>query len=180
MTATEAEAPSLLEQDLCTGCAACCDGTIFTYVEVSRDEEQALGDRFAMQSRETDAIFFQPCPHSVCQSCQIYTIRPETCRKFRCKTLKALRADEIESAEAFRRVDEMLRAREQLQPFLIAGETLNAARERRGQIAASAERTASETAFVLKLTAFDLLLDRYFRDPRKAMFRHKPSGQEAA
>ena len=91
-----------------------------------------------------------------------------------------MRADEIESAEAFRRVDEMLRAREQLQPFLIAGETLNAARERRGQIAASAERTASETAFVLKLTAFDLLLDRYFRDPRKAMFRHKPSGQEAA
>ncbi len=180
MTVPEADAPPLLEQDLCTGCAACCDGTLFTHVEVTRDEEQALGDRFAMQSRETDAIFFQPCPHSVCQSCQIYAIRPETCRTFRCKTLKAMRASEIESAEAFRRVDEMLKVREQLQPFLIAGETLNAARDRRAQIATKPERTAAETAFLLKLTAFDLLLDRYFRDSRKAMFLQKSSGQAAA
>lgn len=175
MTTRDAEAPPRLEQDLCTGCAACCDGTIFTYVQVSRDEEAALGDFFTMESRKDDAIFYQPCPHSVGQRCQIYTQRPETCRKFHCHTLKALRAGEIESDEAVRRVDEMLKQRGQLQADLLEGETLNQARDRRQKIASSPARTPTEITFLLKLTAFDLLLDRYFRGPRKSMFQTSQS-----
>lgn len=171
MTAMDADTPPLLEQDLCTGCAGCCDGTIFTHVEVTRDEAVALAGHFTLEARETDAIFYQPCPHSVGQRCQIYTHRPETCRKFRCKTLKALRANEIESSEAFRRVKEMLEARRQAQAHLLAGETLNQARERRQRIAVSPSRSAADMAFLLKLTALDLLLDRYFRNPGKAMFQ---------
>ncbi|MBB4612568.1 YkgJ family cysteine cluster protein [Novosphingobium taihuense] len=170
MTTRETAAPPQLEQDLCTGCAACCDGTIFGYVEVSRDEEVALGGLFTMESRKDDAIFYQPCPHSVGQRCQIYSRRPETCRKFHCHTLKALRGGEIESGEAVRRVDQMLKQREQLQADLLKDETLNQARNRRQMIASSQERTPTEMTFLLKLTAFDLLLDRYFRDPRKSMF----------
>lgn len=167
--------PPLLEQDLCTGCAACCDGTMFSYVELEGDEAERLGHVFAVASGPSGPVFHQPCPHSVGQRCQVYHDRPQTCRTFRCKTLKALRKGEVEAAEAFRRVTEMLRAREQIKPLLLEGETLNQARERRQAMAADPALAAEHTAFLLRLTAFDLLLDRYFRNPGKAMFSRNTS-----
>ena len=175
MTSTADAEPPLLEQDLCTGCAACCDGTMFSYVELEADEADRLAHLFTVVPGPSGPVFHQPCPHSVDQRCQIYHDRPQTCRTFRCKTLKALRKGEVEHAEAFRRVAEMLRAREQIKPFLLEGETLNQARERRQTIAADPALAAAHTAFLLRLTAFDLLLDRYFRNPGKAMFsRNNP------
>ena len=69
----------------------------------------------------------------------------------------------------------MLRAREQIEPLLLEGETLNQARERRQAMAADPALAAEHTAFLLRLTAFDLLLDRYFRNPGKAMFSRNTS-----
>lgn len=180
MTSMAEADPPLLEQDLCTGCAACCDGTMFSFVEITKDEEARLGDLFTLESRTDDAIFYQPCPHSIEQRRQVYERRPGTCRTFRCKTLKALRKGEVESTEAFRRVSEMLRAREQIKPYLLDGETLNQARERRQKIAADPALAAAHTAFLLRLTAFDLLLDRYFRNPGKAMFSRSTSETNAS
>lgn len=162
--------PPLIEQDLCTGCAACCDGTMFSYVELEADEADRLGHLFTVDAGASGPVFYQPCPHSVEQRCQVYQDRPQTCRTFRCKTLKSLRMGEVESAEAFRRVSEMIRARDQIKPLLLEGETFNQARERRQKIAADPALAAEHTPFLLRLTAFDLLLDRYFRNPGKGMF----------
>jgi Fe-S-cluster containining protein len=150
---------------------------MFSYVQVTKEETASLSPVLDLELRDDSAIFYQPCPHSVEQRCQIYGQRPGTCRTFRCKTLNALRNNEIDSAEADRRVREMLRSRAQLLPLLEEGETLNQARQRRQDIAADPSRVATQGAFLLKLTAFDLLLDRYFRNPGKAMFsRNSPAG----
>lgn len=179
MTAEAAADPPLLEQDLCTSCAACCDGTMFTYVPVTREEQAALSDLLTLETRADDAIFHQPCPHSVGQRCQIYALRPQTCRSFRCKTLYAMHKGEIDSAEAFRRVREMLASREQLKTMMEIGESIAEARDRRQKVAQASARTPEKMAFLLKLTAFDLLLDRYFRDKGQQMFSRSP-GKAAA
>lgn len=176
MTATSSADPPELEQDLCTGCAACCDGTLFTYVPVKAEEVPSLEGFFTLKARDDGATFQQPCPHSVGQVCQIYALRPRTCRNFRCKTLDAMQKGSIDSTEAFRRIQEMLASRESLRSLLCEDETLESARERRQDIAKDPARTASETAFLLKLTAFDLFLDRYFRDPGQQMFSRSASG----
>lgn len=175
MTATGRADPRMLEQDLCTACAACCDGTLFTYVPVKAVEVAALSGLFALEQRDDGAIFQQPCPHSLNQRCQVYASRPGTCRSFRCKTLEALHDGSIDGAEAFRRVEEMLTAREKLGAMLLDKETIAEARDRRQRIAQNAARTPGETAFLLRLTSFDMLLDRYFRDPGQQMFSRSPS-----
>ncbi|MGV3510602.1 MAG: YkgJ family cysteine cluster protein [Novosphingobium sp.] len=179
MTATGSADPPELEQDLCTGCAACCDGTLFTYVPVKAEEVQSVERLFTLEPSDDGAIFQQPCPHSVGQVCQVYAFRPRTCRNFRCKTLDAMRNGDIDSTEAARRIQEMLTAREQLKSLLLENETLASARDRRQVIAKNPARTAGETAFLLKLTAFDLLLDRYFRDPGQQMFSRSASGTQS-
>lgn len=175
MTSPADADPPLREQDLCTGCAACCDGTMFSHVELLDDEAERLGHLFIVEKRPSRPVFHQPCPHSVEQHCQVYADRPRICRTFRCKTLKALRKGEVESAEAFRRVTEMLQAREQLKPLLLADETLKQARERRQTIAANPALAATHATFLLRLTAFDLLLDRYFRNPGEVLFARNNS-----
>lgn len=170
MTSTADADPPLLEQDLCTGCAACCDGTMFSHVEMLGDEAEQLGHLFTVEQGSSGPVFNQPCPHSVERRCQIYPDRPRICRTYRCKTLKALREGEVESAEAFRRVSQMLNAREQLKPLLLSGETFKQARERCQKIAADPALAAAHTAFLLQLTAFDLLLDRHFRNRGEVLF----------
>lgn len=147
---------------------------MFTYVPVTREEQAELSDVLPLESRTDDAIFHQPCPHSVDQRCQIYALRPQTCRSFRCKTLDAMHKGDIDSAEAFRRVREMLASREQLKALLADDESLAEARDRRQKVAQAPVRSAGEMAFLLKLTAFDLLLDRYFRDKGQQMFSRSP------
>ncbi len=157
------------EEDLCTSCGMCCDGTLFRYVEVAEDERASAEQLFTLHEGEKGPIFHQPCSYNRDYKCMVYDDRPRTCRAFRCKTLSAFQAGEITSSEASRRVAEAQHAREGILPLLQAGETIGNARVRRAEAAADPDRVKSELAFILKLTALDLMLDRYFRKREKTM-----------
>lgn len=157
------------EEDICTSCGMCCDGTLFAHVEVTEDERSTLKGLFSLEAGKDGPIFCQPCPHNVEHKCVVYDDRPETCRSYRCKTLSAFQAGEITHHEAARRVRETLDARERLQPLLEPDETVKMARIRRAAAAANPSRARVEMAFILKSTALDMILDRYFRKRGKTM-----------
>lgn len=165
-------APSLPDnQHLCTNCGMCCDGTLFEYVEIEPDERAQVSSLFDLTDGEKGPVFLQPCPHTVARVCTAYDNRPATCRAYRCKTLIALETGDITRPEALRRVEEALHARETVRPFMTEGETMFRARQRRAAIASEPERVPGALQFVLKLTALDLMLDRYFRKQGKTMLR---------
>lgn len=157
------------QEHLCTSCGMCCDGTLFTYVEVGDDERAAVEQLFTLVEGEEGPIFHQPCVFNRDCKCLVYHDRPQTCRIYRCKTLSALEAGEINAAEASRRVAEAQHARAEILPLLEVDETISKARVRRAATAADPERTRTQMAFILKLTALDLMLDRYFRKRGKTM-----------
>lgn len=164
MTATSAP-----EEDLCTNCGMCCDGTLFAYVEVAEDERAAVQQLFTLHAGTEGPIFHQPCSYNRDRKCTVYDDRPRTCRAYRCKTLSALRSGEIEAPEASRRVVETQRALAGIRPLLQDGETISNARTRRAAAAADPERPSADMPFILKLTALDMMLDRYFRKAGKTM-----------
>ncbi|MDT0507770.1 YkgJ family cysteine cluster protein [Novosphingobium sp. MMS21-SN21R] len=167
-------APTLPEdQHLCTRCGMCCDGTLFEYVEVDESERPSVENLFTLHPGTKGPVFHQPCPHAINQCCMVYEARPETCRKYRCKTLIALDSGEITAHEAARRVDEALQARETVRPLLLDDETMHQARQRRAAIAAEPARAMDSMVFVLRLTALDLMLDKYFRKQGKTMIRQE-------
>lgn len=174
MTAAPQPEPPVIEQDLCTSCGMCCDGTMFDHVQVKPDEQTRLAEHFTLHRNATGAVFDQPCPHARHQRCMIYELRPHTCRTYRCTTLTAFQADEITHAEAVRRIDEALAARTRTMPLINPGETLARARLRRSALASAPTDTAKNARFILTLTALDMLLDRYFRKPDKTMFAKTP------
>lgn len=161
--------PPVIEQDLCTSCGMCCDGTLFDHVTLAPDEQVSLAGVFVIEAGPRGAVFDQPCPHAVDRRCMVYDIRPQPCRKYRCTTLIAFQAGEIAYTEAARRIMETLGARAGARPHLLQGETFAQARLRRS-IAASVPVDAARNAhFILTVTALDRLLDRYFCKPGKTM-----------
>ena len=163
---TETLAP---EEDLCTNCGMCCDGTLFAYVEVAEDERAKVQELFTLHLGKEGPIFHQPCNYNRDRKCAVYDDRPRTCRAYRCKTLSAFRSGEITAPEASRRVAETQRALEGIRPLLQDGETISNARTRRAAAAAAPDRQKADMPFILKLTALDLMLDRYFRKAGKTM-----------
>lgn len=158
-------------QDLCTACGMCCDGTMFGAVPVEEHERSRLSAIFELETTDGTTTFRQPCPQNQCHRCQVYDLRPSSCRGYRCLTLKALDAGEIDVDEGARRIAEVLKAREAVRAMMLPGETLTAARLRRKELAADASRLPAATGFILALTALDLLLDRYVREQDLQMFK---------
>ena len=166
------------EQHLCVSCGMCCDGTLFDYVETLEEERVPLSALFTLRPGPKGPVFDQPCPHNRDRCCTIYQNRPATCRKYRCKTLLALESGEVGGAEAARRVTEAILARDGVAKMLEPDETLSAARERRAALAGDPSRSPGALVFVLKLTALDLLLDRYFRKPGRTMLNLSEQPQQ--
>lgn len=173
MTSCPPADPPRQEQDLCTDCAMCCDGTMFAYVNVSPEEVPALSADFAIRDEGGEPNFAQPCHYSVDRKCEIYARRPLTCRSYRCKTLSELRKNLIPVDEARRRVDDALAARNAVSQLLQPGETLPLARKRRTAMSAGSAPALPDLHFMLALTALDLLVDRHFRAPGETMFSRK-------
>ena len=154
--------------DLCTECGLCCDGGIFDYGPLSR-EEIAPSRQAGMAVVEADekAGFVFPCPQLDCGVCQIYSIRPQTCRTYRCQTLKALDAGEIDLAEGLSRVKQGREAFEQVKAHLPEGKTVTDARRWRRE-AGKAESTAELNAspmLMMALGMLDVVIDQHFRRP---------------
>ena len=87
-------------QNICTSCGFCCDGTLFNHANIKENEQIATGYLFTIIEKEKRA-FKQPCPHYNNNICGIYTARPYAVFKsFQGKLLKALRAGNISFNDA--------------------------------------------------------------------------------
>lgn len=89
---------------LCTECGMCCDGSLFSIVELGLEEDAPMGPTFF----DTKGVrrFAQPCPcfDSVCT---IYDARPRTCRVFLCDTARAVQSGRLGLRQAQERIGQM-------------------------------------------------------------------------
>jgi hypothetical protein len=76
--------------DLCTGCARCCDGSLFAGTTVTAAEAQRFGQ---------DPLP-QPCPQLRGKLCGIYSGRPEACAAYLCPAAQALGRGELSLEQA--------------------------------------------------------------------------------
>jgi Fe-S-cluster containining protein len=68
---------------LCKVCGACCDGTLFAWVELEMSERARQPPRRLPLVREGTGMV-QPCEHHGAEGCSIYEDRPAACRSYRC------------------------------------------------------------------------------------------------
>lgn len=154
------------DENICRACGMCCDGTMFDYARLELDEvprAQEFGLAVIEVERPeggTPAIPFPPLCHTSA-GCVVYDRRFATCRRFRCQTLIALEAGEIDSAEGHRRVQAAKDALTALRPHLLPGESLPEARLRESKTAPA----GPDALFLFRLWALDTALDRWFLKP---------------
>lgn len=157
------------EPSICTQCGLCCDGSMFGFVAADEDEIEALAALgFQLEPLADSTIFRQPCRFLKDGLCSVYSGRPSTCRRFRCKTLQALEGGDLTREEALARIAEVRRLLAEIVPLLREGETVTAARKRWMAVMAvdSGPRpplSGADAQLVLKMTALNLILDRQFR-----------------
>ncbi len=93
---------SLDSSALCTSCGLCCDGTLFSRIELAPGEDGAGLETAGMRLVEANGVrkASQPCAALKGCNCTAYSIRPAVCRDYRCNLLRRLDAGEtdVESA----------------------------------------------------------------------------------
>ena len=88
-----------LTDTLCLQCGMCCNGVLFADV---RPEPGDVSPLFKQHGKRVA----QPCPafnFSDC-TCAIYSKRPARCRKFECRQLLGVRAGQITTAAALKKI----------------------------------------------------------------------------
>jgi Fe-S-cluster containining protein len=73
--------------NICIGCGLCCDGTMFSCVDLYPQDDQKSLSTLALSRKSTDGTiqFLQPCAASTEGCCAIYESRPTACRNYRCE-----------------------------------------------------------------------------------------------
>jgi Fe-S-cluster containining protein len=80
---------------LCTACARCCNGTVFSATALEHAEQQLFGCRELPQ----------PCPHlGADRRCGVYPTRPKGCAAFLCPLANALRQGSVTLEQALARL----------------------------------------------------------------------------
>src|SRR5215831_10744098 len=113
MNSVQANLENAAEQTLCVVCGLCCNGVIFSDVQLQSGDEaarvQSLGLRLKSGGRCQPKLV-QPCEAFDGSRCRIYAERPKYCSDFECLLLKRVKAGCTERAAALRIIG---RAREQ-------------------------------------------------------------------
>ena len=145
---------------LWTDCGLCCDGTMFGSVEVTADEAERLATHgFEFQTDEAgDRYFRQRCCALKGSVCGVYADRPQRCREYACRVLRALEDSTIAMPEARRRVEAVLSYRRDLLRATGADSLPQAFRVVEG---ARKKRDGVEAAFAL--FGMEKALDDWFR-----------------
>ena len=91
------------DESICIDCGMCCDGTLFTWVPLpgEGDEATLVGTPITVQSSEGKPFFSQPCA-AFAGCCSIYASRPSNCRSFRCSLLRRHEAGDVSTEDARR------------------------------------------------------------------------------
>lgn len=87
---------------ICLQCGICCDGTLFSGVVLQpKDNAQKLKARgLPLRRLATGARFSQPCAALTGCRCEIYTDRPQHCRRFECVVLQEQLAGRLSTKSA--------------------------------------------------------------------------------
>lgn len=79
---------------LCLSCGLCCDGSFFGSVELRAEDHVAeLGQVLQIKSKEGKLGFSQPCAALRGRCCAVYENRPQVCRRYRCRVLRAVQTN---------------------------------------------------------------------------------------
>jgi len=91
---------------LCNACGLCCNGVLFHLVELQpADSPNLLLERgLKLKWKRGHRHIEQPCPAYRNSCCTIYEFRPERCRRFECRQLKAMHAGEISELQAHEKI----------------------------------------------------------------------------
>jgi Fe-S-cluster containining protein len=96
---------------ICRDCGLCCDGSLFSEVELLDPVESAglevLGLAVEDEEEDEPAVLMQPCGALRETSCSIYENRPDCCRTFECALLKKLNAGTYSPHEARGRIEHL-------------------------------------------------------------------------
>lgn len=95
-----------LEQ-LCLKCGLCCDGTLFTHVALTDEEQKRLPS--------LGGVIRQRCPALAADlKCSVYAERPKACSRFVCMLGRAHEEGEVGLDEALALVGEVRSLRERI------------------------------------------------------------------
>lgn len=152
--------------DLCTQCGMCCNGALFDFGSLAlEDVPNARAAGLALIDTEGTFGFALPCPALEGAQCRAYAARPETCRAFRCKLLRAVEAEHLTAAEALVIVVRTRALYEAARNQLPAHATLIDARRwrREAEAAGASPAPIVAPALMIALGMLDLQLDQHFR-----------------
>jgi Fe-S-cluster containining protein len=166
-----------VEQDLCTSCGLCCDGTIFGIVRVSADESDRLASLLPLRHDQAHGIVFdQPCPQFSQGCCSIYAQRPARCARYECEVLRAFKAGSLKLDEAERRIAQARKLARDLTGVLEAGATMVDARKALHEAPAAWQDEDADPGqrmliarARLMTVALNAFLDRHFRRRDQAL-----------
>lgn len=161
--------------ELCTSCGLCCMGAIHDAAVLDHEEvEGARGLGLAIRTRGRPG-FALPCPLLQESACSKYETRPRVCSRYKCKLLQRLELGEATLETALRHVHQAKDLLSHAQSAMPDGVSLAEARS--AATSAAIDRSAppdqqQSAELLLRTTAFNLYLDKHFRNSRdKRMFK---------
>ncbi|MEX0299313.1 MAG: YkgJ family cysteine cluster protein [Kordiimonas sp.] len=101
----EAKAALLSAQrsaELCQACGICCNGSLFSFVDINETEAEALQDSpvKVLVNRKGKPVFGLPCSALSGSCCSIYEKRPRVCRSYLCALTRQVLNEGVEYSEA--------------------------------------------------------------------------------
>jgi uncharacterized protein len=178
--------PQPSNSDLCLACGLCCNGAMYRHVRVKPEEIASLkGYGLELSQLDGKHIFVQPCPGYREQKCSIYASRPETCRKYECKLLRAYDGGQVGYEQALQHVQTALRLHADLRARLGAEEGEQIWQMAREMAEAqdgldSVEFRRKHPDLMLNLVALRVFMMKHFylRPPTKSA--EQPAGDKTA
>jgi len=107
---------------LCTECGLCCDGSLFSDVELCTAKEFSRLELLGVTTEEGDGdaagLLLQPCGALKGKRCGIYDVRPNCCRTFECRLLKDVQSGRVKIASARETIAKVTREINQLRELI--------------------------------------------------------------
>ena len=121
--------PESVTDTLCTQCGLCCDGSLFSDVELSSKRELSRFEVLGLNVEDGDGaspgLLLQPCTALQGKRCSIYEHRPRCCRTFECRLLQNVQSGAISVEAAQGKITAVTQAIAKLRTTLAFGAKLS-------------------------------------------------------
>lgn len=170
-----------LESRLCLACGLCCEGTVFGFAVLEKDEVEQAAQIGLTGTVTTDNLptFSLPCSYLDGACCTRYQDwRPSICSHYFCHVQKRTQRSELTEEEAFARITRARQLAADVAALLPEGMLMTHARDHFKRLAAKQpDLTPEEAQFVVRMFVLERFLDAEFRGPKRS---HLPGGRISA